>query len=65
MTIFDKDGNIDDHRRPGARRGKNWESYYVFRELIWKAIDEDDKEFSIVETAKALGLYSGSSKKSR
>ncbi len=33
------------------------EAYYVFRELCWKAVDENDKDFSIVETAKALGLY--------
>jgi len=33
------------------------EAYYVFRELLWKAIDENDEDFSIVETAKALGLY--------
>lgn len=30
---------------------------YVFRVLIWKAIDKKDENFSIVETAIALGLY--------
>jgi len=67
MTILDEDGNIDDHRRPGARL-KNFskeekEKYWVFRELLWKAIDEKDENFSIVETAKALGLYKTKEKK--
>lgn len=33
------------------------EAQFVFRALIWKAIDEKDKSFSIVETAKMLGLH--------
>ena len=33
------------------------EAQRAFRVLLWKAIDENDKNFSIVETAIALGLY--------
>ncbi len=45
-----------------ANRHKNktkeqYEAYCAFRALLWKACDEDDKDFSIVETAIALGLY--------
>jgi len=32
-------------------------AYFAFRALLWKAIDEKNENFSIVETAIALGLY--------
>ncbi len=30
---------------------------WAFRELCWKAVDNKDKNFSIVETAISLGLH--------
>lgn len=52
--MFEENDRMNPKRRA---RKKGDEGYYAFRELLWKAIDENDKEFSIVETAKALGLY--------
>ena len=47
-----------DRMNPDRRKRKPGdENKYAFRELIWKAIDERDKNFSIVETAIALGLH--------
>ncbi|MFI5405107.1 MAG: hypothetical protein ACHQ1D_01200 [Nitrososphaerales archaeon] len=47
-----------DRMNPNRRKRKPGdEAMWAFRELIWKAIDEKDENFSIVETAKALGLY--------
>jgi hypothetical protein len=43
--------------RHGKRSKEEKAAIYAFRELLWKAVDEKDKHFSIVETAKALGLY--------
>jgi hypothetical protein len=43
--------------RHAHRSKEEKERIWAFRALIWKAIDEDDKDFSIVETAIALGLH--------
>jgi hypothetical protein len=56
MNDFFKDNDrfADRHkRRSKEEKARIW----AFRELLWKAIDERDTSFSIVETAKALGLY--------
>lgn len=59
-TQFMKKDVFDDQRRKGARFAhmtkEEKEKYFIFRELLWKAIDEKDENFSIVETAKALGM---------
>ena len=44
-----------DRNRHKSKEQKQKE--FILRELMWKAIDEGDKTFSIVETAIALGLY--------
>ena len=55
-----KDFFKDNDRMNDRHKNKTKEqkaAVWAFRELCWKAIDSNDKDFSIVETAKALGLY--------
>jgi len=50
----------DNERFADRHKGKNKqqrEIYATYRALLWRAIDEKDKNFSIVETAIALGLH--------
>jgi len=52
--FFEDNDRFTDRQKNMSKSKK--EAYRVFRELLWRAIDEDDKNFSIVETAIALGL---------
>ena len=53
--FFEENERFADRQRHMTKEQK--EAYRAFRELMWKAIDEKDESFSIVETAIALGLY--------
>lgn len=53
--FFEDNERFTDRHRNKTK--EQYEAYCTFRELCWRAIDEKDKNFSIVETAIALGLY--------
>jgi len=57
MTKFDP---FDDQRRKGARHShlskEEKEKVWIFRELLWKAIDEKNYDISMVEIEKQLKM---------